>query len=100
MTLRADDERWWRALLRGSTLVSATVGVTSLALGGFLKLEAMTSVWFTWWLGDVGGALVIAPVLLLLPGSAGRFRGARDRIAEGAVLLAVLVLVGFTLLSG
>lgn len=48
-----------------STSVSATIGVTSLVLGGFEQWENYLSVWFTWWLGDAGGNFVIAPLLLV-----------------------------------
>jgi len=48
-----------------STLVSATVGVTSLTLGGFVQGSAYAQVWSTWWLGDAMGVLVVAPPLLL-----------------------------------
>ena len=48
-----------------STLVSATVGVTSLTLGGFAQWSAYGQVWSTWWLGDAMGVLVVAPPLLL-----------------------------------
>ncbi|HVN10241.1 MAG TPA: MASE1 domain-containing protein [Patescibacteria group bacterium] len=48
-----------------STCISATVGVTSLALGGFVDWVEYASVWVTWWLGDACGALIVAPLLLL-----------------------------------
>src|SRR5256885_1736020 len=35
-----------------STTVSATVGVTSLCLGGLQPWAAFDSLWWTWWLGD------------------------------------------------
>ncbi|HEX4104010.1 MAG TPA: MASE1 domain-containing protein [Candidatus Paceibacterota bacterium] len=47
-----------------SPMVSATIGVTSLFLAGSLHAADFTSVWSTWWLGDVGGMLIIAPFLL------------------------------------
>lgn len=55
------------ALLAGgvSTLISATTGVTSLALGNLVAWPTYPIVWLTWWLGDMGGALIYAPVLLL-----------------------------------
>ena len=37
----------------GSTTLSATVGVSSLLLGGFLEPARSSAVWLTWWLGDV-----------------------------------------------
>ena len=49
-----------------STLVSATIGVVSLRLGGVLPADAAGLAWRTWWLGDMGGDLLVAPLLLLL----------------------------------
>jgi serine phosphatase RsbU (regulator of sigma subunit) len=48
-----------------STMVSATIGVTSLVLGGSIDLSDFPSVWRTWWLGDMGGDLIVAPALLV-----------------------------------
>jgi len=47
-----------------ATLVSATVGVTSLAVGGIIDWNIYGVLWSTWWLGDVVGGLIIAPLLL------------------------------------
>src|ERR671937_281775 len=49
----------------GSTAVSATVGVTSLSLGGYASWKRFGTIWLTWLLGDVAGVLVVAPVLIL-----------------------------------
>jgi diguanylate cyclase (GGDEF)-like protein len=46
-------------------LVAATIGVSSLSLGGFVAPAEWWAVWFTWWLGDAVGALTVAPALLL-----------------------------------
>jgi PAS domain S-box-containing protein len=48
-----------------SPIVSATLGVASLGLGGLVRWADFTSVWATWWLGNAAGALVVAPFLLL-----------------------------------
>jgi diguanylate cyclase (GGDEF)-like protein len=48
-----------------STTVSATLGVTSLSLGGFAKWSDFKVIWTTWWLGDAVGAAIIAPLLIL-----------------------------------
>ena len=48
-----------------STIVSPTFGLTSLALAGFAPWSGYWSIWATWWLGAVGGNLVVAPLLLL-----------------------------------
>src|SRR5439155_988223 len=46
--------------------ISASFGVTSLALGGFAPWADFGPIWLTWWLGDMGGALVVAPTTLAL----------------------------------
>ncbi len=48
-----------------STTVSATVGVTTLALGGFVDWARYGAIWSTWWMGDAVGAVVVTPFLLL-----------------------------------
>ena len=48
-----------------STTVSATIGVASLLAGGEIDSGDLASVWRTWWLGDMGGDLVVAPALLV-----------------------------------
>jgi signal transduction histidine kinase len=48
-----------------STAVSATFGVTSLALGGYASWDGYGAVWLTWWLGDLVSDLTIAPLLII-----------------------------------
>src|SRR6267154_3057542 len=48
-----------------STKVSATIGVTSLALGGFAPWDGYTAIWMTWWLGDAVSALTITPLIVI-----------------------------------
>ena len=45
-----------------STPLSATIGVTSLSVGRFASLANYGPIWFTWWLGDIAGALIVAPL--------------------------------------
>ncbi len=75
------------------TVVSATIGVTGLALAGFAEWAAYGGIWLTWWLGDAVGAIVVAPPVILwtnkgLPGPT------RKQVLEGAALLLYLFLVG------
>jgi PAS domain S-box-containing protein len=44
--------------------VAATSGVSSLALMGQLPSGAWLENWYTWWLGDFTGIIVVAPLLL------------------------------------
>ena len=48
-----------------STMVSATIGVTSLYLGGIISPAQLAETWRAWWLGDLIGDLLVAPVLLV-----------------------------------
>jgi signal transduction histidine kinase len=83
------------ALLAGvlSTALSATVGVTSLAVGGFARWDHYGSIWLTWWLGDMSGALVVAPALLQWARNR-RIEWSRPQALEAAVLLAALIVAG------
>jgi diguanylate cyclase (GGDEF)-like protein len=55
------------ALLAGAvgTALAATIGVTSLSLGGFAPWRDYRDIWLTWWLGDGVGAIIVAPLLIL-----------------------------------
>jgi integral membrane sensor domain MASE1/DNA-binding CsgD family transcriptional regulator len=48
-----------------ATAVSATIGVSSLTLAGYADVSVLISVWLTWWFGDLAGALVVTPVVVL-----------------------------------
>lgn len=89
------------AVLAGltSTTVSATCGVTSLALGGFADWANYGSIWLTWWLGDVAGDLIVAPFLILWSMNR-RLQWSRAQMAEAALLCAVVVLVTLAVFGG
>jgi signal transduction histidine kinase/ActR/RegA family two-component response regulator len=48
-----------------TTVISATVGVSALHLAGELDAGSFSTVWLIWWLGDAGGAMVVAPLLMV-----------------------------------
>jgi PAS domain S-box-containing protein len=62
---RAADIFAFAAACVVSCLIAATVGVTSLSAGGFIRWDDYTYTWWTWWLGDTAGALIVAPLLLV-----------------------------------
>jgi integral membrane sensor domain MASE1 len=71
-----------------STLVAATIGVASLRLGDAVSSDALGSTFRVWWLGDMGGDLLVAPFVLLV---VGHWREARwDRWPEALLLLTAL----------
>jgi integral membrane sensor domain MASE1 len=72
-----------------STTVAATIGVGSLLAGSEIDWSDVGSVWRTWWLGDMGGDLIVAPVLLVLA-NIRAFRGVPGRALEGLVLAAAI----------
>jgi PAS domain S-box-containing protein len=82
-----------------STAVSATVGVTSLSLGGSANWADYGSIWLTWWLGDAGGDLIVAPLLVLWSG-APRVKWHRAQVLEVILLLLLIVLVGQAVFAG
>jgi integral membrane sensor domain MASE1 len=80
-----------------STLVSATLGVTSGWLGGVIPAATAGQAWWTWWLGDLMGDLVVAPLLLMWNG---RMRLSSRRIAEAGALLGAIVAASLLLFGG
>lgn len=89
------------ALLAGlvSTGISATVGVTTLALAGFADWNLYGSIWLTWWLGDVVGALVYTPLVLLWWENP-RLHWSRAQMTELFFLFAGLFLAGWIVFLG
>jgi signal transduction histidine kinase len=91
---RVTDVFKFAGLVAGAaTPLSATVGVMSLVLGGQADWSSFGGIWLTWWLGDLSGALVFAPPLVLW------YRDRRidlpeARLAEAVLVLAVVMAVG------
>jgi len=83
-----------------STTVSATIGVASLVLGGFLTWAEVGPVWLTWWLGDAVGDIVIAPPLILWIGVKPGVRWTRHQAIEALALMLVTIAVTFAVLGG
>lgn len=48
-----------------STLISATIGVTSLWLSNVIGMTDYSATWFAWWSGDAISVMIIAPLLLV-----------------------------------
>lgn len=89
------------ALLVGilSTLVSATIGVTSLALGGYADWSKFSSIWTTWWLGDGIGAMLLTPLLILWWENP-RLKWTREQMLELALLFGGLCATGVAVFGG
>lgn len=82
----------------GATTISATIGVTSLWLGGVVPGEAYGATWQAWWIGDMLGALVVAPLILTF--GAWKLRPARPLLAAEAFLHALLIVATSLIVFG
>ncbi|HVR39901.1 MAG TPA: MASE1 domain-containing protein [Thermoanaerobaculia bacterium] len=68
-------------------ILSASIGVACLGIGGVQPVSALPALWSVWWLGDALGGLIVAP-LLLVWSSGDRIPRRRGAIVEGCALLA------------
>jgi signal transduction histidine kinase len=73
------------------TAVSATFGTASLRIGEVIPSGEVGQVWRTWFLGDLSGALVFAPLLLCWSGV--RVRGITTRQKLEGLVVATLIVV-------
>lgn len=74
-----------------STAISATAGVMSLSLGGIVSPGQVRSTWTAWWVGDMLGVLVVAPLVLTWASTAFRRNFSWSNLAEAFAGLAILV---------
>jgi diguanylate cyclase (GGDEF)-like protein len=82
-----------------STIISASVGVTSLSLGGFLEAGTYREVGLTWWLGDLVGDVLVAPLILVWSTEA-TLHWTPAQVAEAALLLLAVVVGGQAMFGG
>jgi len=80
-----------------STIISATIGIGSLIFSGDAPTPLAVA-WMTWWLGDLAGALVVAPfVVLWAAGNLHSFE--RAQWGEVGTIVAVTIAVGIIAFS-
>ncbi len=91
---RMRDVLWFFGAVTASATISATLGATSLWLQQGLSLSAYSQVWVTWWFGNVGGAAVMGPLLLVGVGDAGPWRALLRRTEAWVVLALLLTTLG------
>jgi two-component system CheB/CheR fusion protein len=82
-----------------STTLSATIGVASLCLGGVQPWAAFGPLWSVWWIGDLMGALVVAPALLVWARIEPMGWSVRRRL-EAVVLVAATVAITLIAFAG
>jgi signal transduction histidine kinase len=82
-----------------SALISATLGVGSLSLGGVISWSAAPVTWSTWWLGDVMSLVLVTPLLLtwsMWP----QATPSRKRLSELSLIGVSVVVVGLVVFLG
>jgi PAS domain S-box-containing protein len=77
----------------GSSVVSASIGASTLYAAHIRGWSGLGSAWLIYWLGDSTGVLVVTPLVLTLP-TLFRIRD-RHRLTEFAVLLLLLMATSF-----
>ena len=80
-----------------STVISATVGVGSLNLAGYADWSEVRSIWTTWWMGDLAGALVITPAIVLWGTTPARIE--RRVLIQSCMIYAATIAVGLIAFS-
>jgi signal transduction histidine kinase len=71
-------------------MVSATIGVASLYLGGIVSPAQIGETWRSWWLGDLIADLLVAPVLLVWASGSRMSRVPKRQLEVLALGIAVL----------
>ena len=80
------------------TAISATIGVTSLCLGGVQPWSLYRRLWGLWWVGDATGALALAPFLLVWGGRP-FIKRRPGAIAEALALVGGLLIFALAIFS-
>jgi signal transduction histidine kinase len=81
-----------------STMASATIGVSSLYLGGIISSAQLAETWRAWWLGDLIADLLVAPFLLVWASGRRMLDDPKRRLE--ALALAVSVVAASLLIFG
>jgi PAS domain S-box-containing protein len=83
-----------------STAISATIGVASLCVTGHAVWPDSGRIWLTWWTGDVAGAMMIAPLLIVWAKRSSITLTSRKIVEATFVLLIILFLGWANFLGG
>ncbi len=82
-----------------STFLSPLIGTTGLYLSGFIPRQNYKYTFATWWLGDMGGALIVTPFILLWERSY-KLKWTLSNIAEFVVCILSISFINILIFSG
>ncbi|HEX7707992.1 MAG TPA: ATP-binding protein [Thermoanaerobaculia bacterium] len=97
---RLRDVAWflvWGAV--GSSAIGATVGAAAVTLASGSTFSQFAIIWTTWWSSNVGGTIVVAPLILVWSLQRGESRGAGYWLHLGASI-AVAVAITWAVFGG
>ncbi len=83
-----------------STLLSASIGVAMLCLGGVAAWVDFGELWRIWWLGDLTGGLTLAPAIMIWIGHKRLPTLSRQRLAEALVLCTLMAAIALPIFFG
>lgn len=82
-----------------ATAVSAYVGSLSLLFGGLVERSDIISIFMTWWFGDMGGVVLIAPLILSMTNKL-EHKIHKRQLAEAMVLIIATVGISYYVFGG
>ena len=82
-----------------ASAISASIGLSTLALGGLAPFKEFAWIWMTWWMGDVGGFVLVAPFPILWIMKF-RLTGGPRGITEGVLTLVMIAVFGVLVFGG
>jgi PAS domain S-box-containing protein len=82
-----------------STTISANIGVITLIVGGLATWQQFFQIWFTWWMGDVAGALIVAPFILFWSVKRPLYSSIHNKM-EAIIAFLVLILISLLVFGG
>jgi integral membrane sensor domain MASE1 len=74
-----------------ATIVSGSLGTASLFLTDFSRGVTQESLWLTWWLGNMAGAILVTPCFLLWSSQTETRRSGRQLVIQVVALISLLV---------
>lgn len=77
-----------------STPISATIGVITLSVAGFAAWTNFPAIWATWWMGNVAGAVMTAPAIVLWASALRTPSSSRERTIEPILVASLAAVIG------
>lgn len=77
-----------------ASIISATIGVTTLCLNGIIQFSQVIYSWVTWWTGDTIGVLIAAPLVLILFAQPSQLWRSRFKTVGVPLLVSCALIVG------